>query len=121
MPVAITQLLLADGIEWIDQLVVRSGCSGLTNYQEADVLLRIIDEGMTNARAARERHAIAWIQPVNLTIDPDVWIAFDHIDKLIDVTLCMGPGGSAARRQQIMVDSNAGQPHLATKGSGDAQ
>lgn len=92
---------------------------GLANDQEPNLVVRVVDKGMTDAGTGGKTYAVARLQLPQVAINPGVRVALKHVNKLFFVALRMRIGRPAPRRQALMMDTNTPEPKLSSQRGAD--
>ena len=90
---------------------------GLANDQEPNLIVRVVDKGMTDAGSGGKTYAVARLQFPQVAVNSGFGVAFEHVNKLFFVALRMRIGRSAPRRQALMMDANTPEPKPASQRS----
>ena len=64
---------------------------GFADDQQVDVLIRVVDEGVGKSGARRKRNAGVGLEPLDVSVSPQIRFAFDHIDELFLIRFGMRP------------------------------
>jgi hypothetical protein len=68
-----------------------------------------------------EADPVAWLEIVDLAIDPDLRPPLEDIDELLEIALGMRPGGAPAGRQQLVVNADGGKAGRGAERRADAE
>lgn len=82
-------------VDWINDPVF--GNISVANDQKRDILCGVIDEAMRKAGACGKTHPVTGSKPVQKTIQPDIRLACDHVDKFLLAAFGMGQRRPAPR------------------------
>lgn len=110
-PMALANFLIAVRVQWIVNLIV--GAFMFAHDQKTYILVRIVQHRMRNARSRLEADCIAWFQPHQVSVQPNIRRSFDHVYELFFRSLRMWPARSPSRRKHFVMYTES----LKTKGS----
>ncbi|CAM2153107.1 hypothetical protein PT2222_20069 [Paraburkholderia tropica] len=106
------------GVERIVKAVF--GLGGFADHHQPHFLARVVQEGMANARARRKAHRIAGREPMQMTVDPRIGRAFEHVHELFFGAFRMRIRRTPTRQQPHMMNADAREPERAGQRRADA-
>ena len=115
IPVAGADEAVALGVHGVVDVVVRP--IGVAHAEQPHRLIGIVDEGVGQPVARLEADRVAGLQPMKHAVEPDVRGALQHVDELVLGLLGVGPAGAPARRQQLVVNAEAGKAVVPAEGA----
>ena len=89
LPVARADLGIAHRMQRI--MDAAAGAALLADHQQAHVGIGVVQEGVCGAGALGKADPVAWLEIVDLAIDPDLRPPFQDIDELLEIALGMRP------------------------------
>jgi hypothetical protein len=65
----------------------------------------VVDGGVRDPGAGGERGEISALHSMKMAVDPEIDLAFQHVDELLEVSLGVGKGGSASRGHALQMNA----------------
>ena len=99
----------------------RSRClAAASTARQPHFAVSIVEEAVRNACPRGESHAVTRLEPVQMSIKPDIGRAFDNIDEFFLRALRMRERRAPPRSQTLTMDTEAGKAEVSTEGRPDA-
>jgi hypothetical protein len=110
--------LSAIEMERIEDAVL--GLGPFAHNEQSYFGLGVVEEAVREPCTGRKPDGIAWLQPMEMTVQPDIGLAFDDVDEFFVRAFGVWKGSASAGRQSFVMDAELPQSEIPAERRADA-